>query len=363
VTSISRGAKDYFRAQRALRAEVYRDDPLYRDATTPLLTMLLNPAGCCAAGADIVPVAIPDEDEHVVATCLFILASGLPDTLQIAFFEALPDQEQAIELLVETAKQTARALGATRIVAGMNGHVNNGLGFLAGPWDAPASFGSAYNPPYYVDYFRPHASSEGKMSAYSYRIPDLTFAREQRILERVKRHFTFRTGRFHDMHSEIATYTYLNNRCFDAHPLYFERSPEEDHELFMAFYRFLNEENFLIAELDGEPVGFLLWYPDFNELIEPGKSIGTGTLLKYRVLRRRIKKVKLAELGVLPQYWGAGLILGLLDKGASLAHGKHATVETGWVFEANLKSKGLASRWAREPCRHFSFFEIHPEPV
>jgi hypothetical protein len=210
---------------------------------------------------------------------------------------------------------------------------------------------------------RHHASSEEDMVAYSYRIPDLKFEREQRVLKHILKDFTFRASRLSDLESEIAIYTDLNNKCFGEHPLYFDRSVDEDMELFRAFSRFLRDENFLIAELDGEPVGFLLWYPDFNELVPPGGSLGTSTYIKYKVLRRRISKVRLAELGVVPEHWGSGLILGLLSKGVEIALGKHSIVEAGWILATNLRSRGLASRWADGPCRHYSVFEIDPKPA
>jgi len=355
---VNLGRERYLAAQRTLRQEVYRDDPLYRDSTTPLIEMVLDPKGCTVARAEVTPVVVTDARECPVATCVLIRAQGLPDTLQVAFFEALPGQEAAVELLVETARESARRGGATRIVAGMNGHVNNGLGFLAGPWDSPASFGSSYNPPYYIDYMRHHSSSEEPMIAYSYQISDLGFEREQRILDRALKSYTFRTSRLGDLRTEIGIYTDLNNRCFGEHPLYYDRSVDEDMELFRAFSRFLSDENFLIAEFRGEPVGFILWYPDFNELLPKGGSLGTAAFLKLKVLHRRIEKVRLAEIGVVPEHWGSGLILGLFSKGVGIARDRHSVVEAGWILTSNLRSKGLASRWADAPCRHYSVFEI-----
>jgi hypothetical protein len=124
----------------------------------------------------------------------------------------------------------------------------------------------------------------------------------------------------------------------------------------------LKEENFLISEMEGEPIGFLLWYPDFHELIRPGGRIGWRTALKYRFPGNPITTFKIAEIGIRPEYQGSAAIGGLIGQCFNLGKSKgYSHCETGWIFDSNRKSKSICERWAGKPCKTYRYFEIDME--
>jgi GNAT superfamily N-acetyltransferase len=307
-----------------------------------------------------IPLLALDSSGSPLAAAILCRVEAEPRVLQISFFEALPNQQEAVDLLVAAAREQAKKVKAETVIAGMNGHVNYGFGFLADHYDSTPCFGSAYNPDYYHEYFSKHCASEEKLVSYTYDMAASDFVRERRILDRIFSQFTFRTGNFKDLESEIRIYTRLNNECFAGHPLYSHRTFEEDFELFKPFSALLKEEHFLVAEADGEPIGFLLWYPDFNELVRPGKGVGLGTLFKMNVLRRQIRRFKIAEIGVLPKYRGTGAIVGLIRKCFELASLHHAICESGWVFEDNADSQSVCRRWNGIPYKTYKVYLISP---
>jgi hypothetical protein len=75
--------------------------------------------------------------------------------------------------------------------------------------------------------------------------------------------------------------TRAQHGLLQASSFWTDRSAEEDYELFSPFRFLLKEENLLFAEEDGRAVGFLLWYPDFNQLASPGESFGLRHVLAY----------------------------------------------------------------------------------
>ncbi|MBN2011345.1 GNAT family N-acetyltransferase [candidate division KSB1 bacterium] len=348
----------FLKLRRRLMKAVYHNDPNFKDTTTALVTMIMHPKSRFGASAEIIPIIITDERRRPIACAIFIIANKLSDTLQIAFFEALPDQPAAVTLLMNYAKEIAQFRQLIRIVIGLNGHVNNGLGFLAGPFNSPACFGSAYNPSYYIDYLAPLATTQHTLVSYIGDFQTSSMDPDRKLIERATRQFRLRTGNFKNLRSEIAIYTNLNNRCFQSHPLYSERSVDDDYELFKSFGPFLKEENFLIAEYDGQPIGFLLWYPDFHELIRAGKSIGVRTLMKYRIFKRPISRFKITEIGVLQEFQGTGVIAGLILLCCDIAKKHHLTCETGWIFDTNKKSRSIATRWISKPYKTYTAFEI-----
>ena len=354
--------KSYLKKRKRLLNGIYRDDSLYRDSTTPLLKMLLAPSSSFSANTAQRPIMVFGDDGQVFATAVLMVARKMPDVLQVGFFEALPDRQEAVALLMNRAREIAKEEGANRIIIGLDGHVNNGLGFLADSFGSPACFGSGYNPPYYIDYLHRVATSTTLLVSYLYDLSVANIDLEKKVIERISRRFKVRKGDFSDMRKEIAIYTQLNNACFKNHPLYYERSENEDYELFKSFGPFLKDENFLVSEFEGRPIGFLLWYPDFNALVEPGGKLGFGTALKYRMPGNTISKFKIAEIGILPEHQGSAAIGGLIGRCFEIGKkNRYSHCESGWIFDSNEKSRGISERWACEPHKSYKVFEIDLE--
>ena len=257
-----------------ITAQVYAGNSCFRDSLSSVLTIVTNPKGAFGSRTQQQAVTVKDDKGAPLASALLIQAQELPSQVQLSFFEALPNVQEAVRALVDKASSIARQWGAKSLLVSMNGHVNYGLGFLADSFNEVPCFGSAYTPPYYLDYFRSLSFTEHQLISYRYPMSSFVKQQEDRILERTKKRFRFRKADFSRLREEIDIYTRLNNECFANHPFYFHRYDDEDYELFRPFRWFLKGENLLIAEHGGMPIGFLLWYPDFNELIGPGQELG-----------------------------------------------------------------------------------------
>lgn len=344
------------RTYRKIIAGIYKEDRCYRDSLTDIYQIVTSPKGAFASRCNKSALTVTSENGDVLAFCLLLHAKHLSDTLQMSFFEAQPHCAIAVKKLVDAAEQIAIERGANKIIAGMNGHVNYGLGFLTDPLDTIPCFGSAYNPPYYAPYFLLAGFKKEKLISYQYNIDAISMAREEPLLHRLEKRFTFRKADFSNLKEEIALYTKLNNLCFEDHPLYFPRQTDEDYELFYPFRWFLNEDNLLIAEHNGRPIAFILWYPDFNELIGPGQRLGIKALLRYRLFKRQMTRLKIAEIGVIPEFQGSGVLLGLFHHCFRLAKGKFSICESGWIFDSNEKSKKICQRWHPSPSKNYAVF-------
>ena len=353
-------ANHFLDYHRQLCSRIYRHDPAWRDNFTSLLRLITRPQSAFARGAQTWPVSVLDADGQPCAAALLIQARRLPDTLQVGFLEFVDQPTEALDLLLQAARRQAQSSGCTRLVVGCNGHVNNGLGLLAGPFGHPPSFGSAHHPPYYVQHLARRALRADTLVTYVHDVARFPIAADQRLCERVARRFRVRTGNFRTLADDLRIYTHLNNAAFADHRHYFERTEEEDLELFRAFGPLLREENFLVAEHDGQPVGFLLWYPDFNEWVPPGGAVGLGAVLRYRLLGRRPTRFKIAELGVLPAFQRSGAILALINHCFGLVRGRYRHGESGWILEDNVLSKALNTRWNAAPDKTYQVFHLDP---
>ena len=208
-------------------------------------------------------------------------------------------------------------------------------------------FGLGYQHVYYQGYFSKYRLH--RLFTYRFELPgNLKFAENFcRRLE--KRGFKVRLIDERKLRKELSIYTDLSNICFANHPLWSKRDAVEDHELFFSFRRFVKNENLLIAEYHGKPVGFLLWFPDFNELRKSNRSFKMGRfgadVLRYR-LQNHIKTIRLAEIGILPEFQKKGvdaLLFSDFIKRARRRNYRHG--EGGFIFEQNTVSHAMARRY------------------
>ena len=246
---------------------VYKGNPHYRDGMSAIVRMFLTRQTVCLEKGDIFPFLIC-EGQKIILRGAYMINPGLPEILMLAFFEALPNAQPAVDLMLAEGKKLATGHGRKKIVIGLDGHINYGVGFLASHFDQTPCFGFPYTQPYYLDYFQ--GLTEYAFTSFVTEIGGFHLEGERGILKRLGRHgYSFRVADFRQFQRELEIYTDLNNACFQDHLWWFDRTYQEDYELLHPFRWFIKGENLIIAEKNGRPIGFMLWYPDFNQLIRP----------------------------------------------------------------------------------------------
>ncbi|MGD0153498.1 MAG: hypothetical protein ABSC17_07015 [Thermacetogeniaceae bacterium] len=334
--------------------EVYTDKALFRDSgLTNVLGMIFYRRELMPGNAAISPLMVNSNGE-LQAACLLMVAQDQPGALQISYFEARENCQAAVDLLVDTARALCRKKGLDRIVIGLD----NMVGILIDHFDSPSCYGTRYNPAYYPDYFSKYHAREHLLTSYLIDLNRYSLAREQKILNRIGARFTCRTASWRRLGQETGIYTDLKNRCFTGQPFFALGSPEMNYQMFSSYRSLLSGQNLLILERDGAPAGYLLWFPDYNQLLKPGEVLSPETIRKYRFYGRAIDRFIITEIGVLPEYQGTGAILALFKKCLELTRGQYDWCETGWILDSNIKSKGFGIRWGDAEYKHYKIYEL-----
>ncbi len=340
-------------------AKVYGDTDLHRSTEDDVMEMLVKGSSAFLEHASVDPFLLID-GRRVVGRLALIHDRKQPEYVQVAFFEALPGLHGLLDLLL----LKARALHpqCSRVVVGLHGHLNYGAGFLVEPHDLPPVFGLPYTPAYYLDYF---AQLE-RRDMVSFRFDNQGFYDLQAEMgpELDLGGIHVRTMDRSQLAREVDLYTFLNNACFQRHPYWADRTTTEDWELFHPFRFLLKEENLIFAEENGEPVGFLLWYPDFNELVKGDEALGLRHVLRYH-LRNPIKSVRLTEIAVHPKCRNRGVVPGMIMQMIrSVQAGGYEHCEGGFIFEENQDSMGMTLRYLAKafgdeltPSRRYCVFD------
>lgn len=334
---------------------IYKDNEFYHDSLCTVIKSIHDGNAEISNSSWIQPVIVYNGNTPVLSATLAIV-DRMDDTLQISYFEMKDKNEKAFELFMSHVKKTAVEKNTTKISAGLNLHVNYGLGFLASHFDSPQSFGSSYNAPFYCQLFEMHGFDCIDMVSYLTDMDAFEFPVEKRLMDRIKRRYTVRKADFKNIEKEANIYTTINNDAFKNHMFYYERRKREDLELFNDFKHLLREENLLFVECGGEPVGFMLWYPDYNQLLSKGESVGVMTVIKNLLFKRRIDKFKIVEIGINEKHQKTGAILALFEQCYALTKGRYRYCEGGWILDRNLDSKNFGVKWADNEYKRYKSF-------
>lgn len=347
------GQKKFIR----FRRQLYKKNPTYVDNNLFMLKEVFARRTCFIENK-VISVLNVEEDGEVVCQGILVYAKDLKEYIQLCFFESLPDQEEAVKLLLEEAFRVGKEFGCSKLVMGLNGHVNYGLGFLDSHFDTRNSFSAAVNPAYYNTYFRALGCEEIHLNSYRMESLDERIHKYQAMIRKLNRNYTFRIFDKKRFEEDAGIYTDLNNRCFGSHRYYYPRSKKEDAEMLKELFLFMKEDSLVFA-FDGDmPIGFLMWYPDFNELVKPGDYFGAKHFFKNKLSGSRIKKIKVMEYGVLPEYRKTGLPIGLLNQVFEMVKGRNFTnVESSWILEENRDSNSFCEAICDELYKRYVVYE------
>lgn len=323
----------------------YLRDPLKRNSMSTILKGLLKGSYSICKSTDIEPLMVKKDDE-IIMICVLAHAHRMADFLQISFFEAKEENHPAFKLILDRANLLAKEKGATKISGSLNIHVNYGLGFLASDYDKWQSFGTSYNPEFYNTLFHENGFTSMDMVSLHKDIRNMEDLFPSKIEKKLEERYTIRQVNFSQLEKEAAIYTKINNAAFKDHLFYYHREIEEDLELFKEFKYFLKSENLLFVEKDDEPVGFMLWYPDFHRLMSPAETIGVKTVIKNKLFSHKIKTLRIVEIGVIPSEQNKGAILALFNYLYKSTKDRFHNFESGWIMKDNDKSLNLSLRWS-----------------
>jgi hypothetical protein len=299
------------------------------------------------------PVLVSDGD-HFVARAVFLRHPRL-DALQLGCFEALPDKNKAVDLLLERALRLAEEWGVRKVIIGMTGHLTYGIGFLKDRHDLPTVFSGTYSPEYYLDYFSKRGFIEYGLSTYY--ADATTFNPPKKLVDKACSGISYRLICLNDLEREMVILGDLFNKSLDKTRFYFHKDTRESFEMIRAIRPLLKNGNIIYAMKDGKEIGFVIWHPNFNEVMSNNSRISPLLFfLRCKLFGGRIKEFMINTIGVLPEYENTGVSLGLLNEIFKQVNGVYRGGETGFVWDDNLKSSLFCQTYCKT-LRHYVVYE------
>jgi GNAT superfamily N-acetyltransferase len=265
------------------------------------------------------------------------------DVGMFGLFESVDDPEVAHALL-DAAAAWLRGRGRTGMLGPIEYSTNYTCGLLVEGFDTPPRLLMNHNPPYYRALLEGHGLRPVK-ELYAWWIdqrPDLRpwLARADRI---ARRGVTLRAIRKKQLAEEVEKAKVIYNQAWYDNWGSVRMTDAEFDDLGKHLAEIADENLLVMAEKDGEPIGFSLSLPDANEAF---RAVGDGRLVRWgfvpiglvRLLLglRRIKTFRYFALGVLPGFQGRGIAEAMVLRtvGEALKAG-YTGCEMGWTLDDN----------------------------
>jgi hypothetical protein len=274
----------------------------------------------------------------------------------IGLFESVEDADVAGKLLGTAADWLAER-GMTEAIGPFNLSTNDELyspGLLLDGFDQPPVLLMAHNPPYYPRLFESNGW-EKRRDLLSYWLeedhapPDRLVRGMEKLAGRIEG-LEVREIRLKELDREVERIKEVYNAAWERNWGFAPLTEAEIQHLAKTLKPIVDERFALIAEVHGEPVGFALALPDYNQALRhvDGRLFPFG-LFKLLWHRRRINRLRVFTLGLKPGYHRKGIdalfYLRIYQNG--LEAGYHAA-EASWILEDNWgMRRGLERMGAR----------------
>lgn len=290
------------------------------------------------------------------------------NTGTFGLFECLNDQETANTLL-NAAIDWCRQKGRTQIMGPISYSTNYECGLLIDGFDMPPRLMMSHNPRYYMNLFQNAGLIKNKdLFAWWFNDPHNIVNKWAPILKRIAsrskgvqiRHFSKKNFDA-DVQQCIEIYDCARKNWWWACVALTE---DEVRHMAKQLGHFADENQILIAEVDGRPVGFSLTMPDLNEAIKPlnGKLTWWGIpigLLRLLWRIRRVKTARVMVLCVLPEYRHRGVAEQMIMQ--TLEYGKnqfgYTQAELSWTDEDNDRVNKIIERIGAKKYKTYRVYE------
>jgi hypothetical protein len=256
------------------------------------------------------------------------------------FFECLDDQEAATALF-ETACRWLKERGMEAVRGPANPSVNDEYGLLIEGFQYPPTILMTYNPPYYPRLLEGAGFTKVK-DLYAYALDGKTTFTDKLVrgaeIVRKRTGAVIRTIDMKRFDHEVKTVRELYTRGWARNWGEVPMTEEEFAFLAKDLKMSVDPRLVIMAEIKGQPVGFGLALPDYNQiLIKNRHGYLLPALIRILLLKKRIHFCRVMVLGVLPEYLSTGMG-GLLfyELGRRSVEAGYPAGEASWVLEDNV---------------------------
>ena len=280
------------------------------------------------------------------------------------FFDVIEDYEVA-KLLLNTACDWVKKEGLNAILGPTNFSTNDTAGLLVDGFDCPPVVSMTYNKPYYqvfLERFGFQKSMDmlayhGTQAEANLKAIQLLVKLEERI---ANRGITVRSLNKKKYWEEISKIEKVYTQAWDKNWGFVPPTSAEFKHLGADLKMIADPDLVLLAEKDGEVIGFVGAIPDMNMVL---KNVKRGRLFPFGIFKilfgkRKITRIRVLLLGVLEEYRRMGIESVLYGKVVANAFAKNYTQgEASWILDNNEMMKRGVENINMKPYKRYRIYE------
>ena len=276
------------------------------------------------------------------------------------------DDADLFASLANTAEEWLRKRGMTSVLGPLNLNINQEPGLLYDGYESPSSFLMGHARPYY----HPRLESAGYRSCrelLAYRLaPNYDEpAAIRRLRRRLGARLVLRNLNRADKAAELEVVRRIFNDGWSGNWGFVPFTEAEFAAIGNLLLFVVPKDFILIAELDGEPAGFIVVLPNINECIRDlnGRLFPSGwAKLLWRLKVRLPRTVRVPLMGVRKDLhdtvFGPGIAMTLIHgmNAPTLRHGVIAG-ELSWILEDNAGMRSILERLGGTVTKRYRLYE------
>jgi hypothetical protein len=282
-----------------------------------------------------------------------VLAHMGPGTGQWGMFETVDDQAVA-DALIDIAERWLREAGMTRALGPFSLSIWDEPGLLVDGFDDSPTVMMGHHLPYYAKLIEARGY-RGVKDLLTYDLPIAAGFTDKfnRIVELGEKNSRIRIRKVDKSRfdTEAALILEILNDAWSDNWGFIPLTPDEVAYVGKKLKPIVFEDLVRVAELDGEPVAFMITLPDLNELTADlnGELLPFGwAKLLWRLRKPRVTRMRVPLMGVRKSHQGSRfasmMALMLIEHIRRDAVAKFGAVrgDFGWVLEDNLPMRSIA---------------------
>lgn len=349
--------------------ELYKDDPNYVPELFIAQRDMLTPGKHPFHEHSKVQLFLAYEDDKVIGRIAAIRNNNHNNLHKsvdgfFGFFECINDQETA-NLLFETAENWLKDQGLNTIIGPVNFSTNETCALLIEGFDGSPMVMMPYNPPYYLQLMEARGFKKRiDLRAYHYEVgayDDRSVKLLNVLQERLKRNsVVVRKIDMKNFKAEAHGLKEVYNKAWDSNTGFVPMTDHEFDHMAKDLKMILDPDFCLVAEQNGELIGFALAIPDINPIL---KTIKKGRLFPFGIfkllrMKKKIKGIRIMILGVVDGYRKMGIeacLYGLIIKAFQEKNYEYA--EASWTLDDNDLINKAIERINGVPYRKYRILE------
>ena len=278
-------------------------------------------------------------------------------------YECIADTEGS-HLLLETARNWLKDRGMVKM-RGPWSFASQEWGSMVEGFESPPMIMAPYNPPHYNTQMEAFGLSKIKdLLVYEldptdgYELPERYIAFTDRVAE--KYNVTVRSLDMKRLEEDVKTIVYVTNASTEFNWGFVPVTNEEARDIAKSMKRIVDPDIVMIAEINGNPVGYLIVLPDVNSLLKglDGRLFPFG-FFKLLFGMKKISRYRIWALGVVPEYQRKAIDTLFYRRLYEILYPQKPTlVEANYVLEDNMVMNNPIIKMGFKQAKKYRVYEM-----